>query len=221
MSFDLSGGHVTRWLSAYCEGVLPPAEAGRVAAHVLACQRCHRELTLVRTGARLAARLRPAPTDDPPSALPAWGDLVPLLDGPPARTLAWLPNLSFSFSAIFRWAPAMAMAVLLTSAALVHRGPLPHAAIAPAPLEEVALAAHRGGAPELTGDERLVRRWIAGEPVTLIEGASGAAPVRTKQVTYRMVDDLQVASWTLQDRRYVLVSRLSGDAACTVCHTVL
>jgi anti-sigma factor RsiW len=207
-------GHVTRWLSAYCDGVLSAPQASRVAAHVLACQRCHRELALVRTGSRLAARLQPAADDPPPADLPTWSDLGPLLDARPSPR-----------AALWRWVPAAALAVVVSGAALGHRGPLPGAASASVPpLEEVAAAAHRGETPDLAGDQFLVRRWIAGEPVTLMvadAGGTAGPPARAKQVSHRIIDDLQVASWTRNDRRYVLVSRLAGDAACSICHTLL
>jgi hypothetical protein len=210
------GRHVTRWLSPYCEGVLPAPQASHVAAHVLACQRCHRELAFVRTGSRLAARMRPAP-EPSGSDLPCWGDLGPLLDARSAPRPAPL----------WSWVPAVALALVVTSALLWHRTPAPRAATAgPAPtLEEVAVAAYRGISlsPESSGTERLVRRWIAGEAVTLVVGDADPRTRQQgpKQIRYRTIDNLRLASWTRDDRRYVLVSRLAGDAACTICHTVL
>jgi anti-sigma factor RsiW len=210
------GRHVTRWLSPYCEGILPAPQASHVAAHLLACQRCHRELAFVRTGSRLAARLRPA-TLPPGSDLPCWSDIGPLLDAPAARVSAPL----------WSWAPAVALALVVTSGMLWHRTPAPRAAMAvPAPaLEEVAVAAYRGESPPPGSPvvERLVRRWIAGEPVTLVVGAAdpGTRQTGPKQIGHRTIDNLHLASWTRDDRRYVLVSRLTADAACTICHTVL
>src|SRR5204863_7746699 len=90
--------HVTRWLSAYCEGVLPAAQASSVAAHVLACPRCNRDLAQVRVGARLAARLRPD-AGSPPGAGPSWSELAPLLAAPEAAR----PRIP-----VWRWAPALA-----------------------------------------------------------------------------------------------------------------
>jgi hypothetical protein len=210
------GRHVTRWLSPYCEGVLPAPQASHVAAHLLACQRCHRELAFVRAGSRLAARLRPA-TESSGSDLPRWSDLAPLLDAPPA----------LAFARLWNWAPAVALALVVTSAVLWHRTPAPRAAMAdraPA-LEEVAVAAHRNESPpaQSAGTERLVRRWVAGELVTLVMGDADGGTGRRgpKQISRRTVDNLHLASWTRDDRRYVLVSRLGGDAACTICHTVL
>jgi anti-sigma factor RsiW len=212
MNLGLFARHVDRWLSAYCEGVLPAAQASQVAAHVLACQRCHRELALVRTGTQLAAQLRPNPNLTP-TELPAWSDLAPLLDQEsPAR------------APFLRWAPVFALVVVVMGGLLWHGAgaPASHAAASPPSLEEVALAAHRGATP-LSADERVVRRWVAGQPVTLLEtGARGPLTASApKQVSYRTIDDLQVATWSRSDRQYVLVSRLTGEAACTICHTVL
>jgi anti-sigma factor RsiW len=213
--FELFSPHVTRWLSAYCEGVLPAPVAGRVAAHVLGCQRCHRELALVRTGAALAARLGPGEPSE--AELPSWSDLAPLLDEPgPARPQLW------------RWIPATAVALLIVAGGLALR----HRALsATGAIEQEAVAVHRGAPLTLPPGERVVRRWIAGEPVTLLVAGAAASSetprvavqpaLATKPIRYRSVDDLQVASWTSNDRRYVLVSPLAGDAACSICHTVL
>jgi hypothetical protein len=99
---------------------------------------------------------------------------------------------------------------------LWQRGPGPRvASAASAALEDAAVAAYLqpGG-----DDPRVVRRFIAGEPVTLlVDEAPGRAP-SAKTIRYRTVDDLRVASWIRDDRRYVLVSRLAGDTACTICH---
>jgi hypothetical protein len=205
--FGLFARHVTGWLSAYHEGVLPAAQASRVAAHLLACQRCNRELALVRTGARLAARLRPTPESD---AGPSWSELAPLLERPaPVRAVAW------------RWIPAAALAFIVVAGAAWHRGPVPRAAMTSlGALEEVAVAAYQQSGPDPEGDTRVVRRWIAGEPVTLLVASASGPRAPTKTVDYRSTaDGLRVASWTRDDRRYVLVSRLAGETACTICHT--
>jgi anti-sigma factor RsiW len=205
--FGLCARHVTGWLSAYHEGVLPAAQAGRVAAHLLACQRCNRALAEVRTGARLASRLRPAADEQ---AGPSWSELAALLETPPApRAVAW------------RWIPAAALAFIVVAAAAWHRGPVPRAAMAGlGPLEEAAVAAHEQETADLDGDTRIVRRWIAGEPVTLLVANAPGTRALTKSIATRTTaDGLRVASWTRDDRRYVLVSRLAGETACTICHT--
>jgi anti-sigma factor RsiW len=238
--------HETRWLSPYCDGVLPAPQASRVAAHVLACQRCHRELALVRTGTRLAARLVAA-AGLTATQMPDWSEIGPRLDERPA-----VPATGW------RWLPAAAL-VLLAVAGALHRRPVPRAPVAdvPSPLEEAAVAAHDSSALEMrAGDERQVRRWISdhlgldvslpldiagrtvsgarrigeggvavalalrGEPVTLaVAPAPSTRPAAgPKQISYRTIGELQVASWTRNDRRYVLASKLAGEAACSICH---
>jgi anti-sigma factor RsiW len=211
MTLGLFGRHVTRWLSAYCEGVLPAPQSSRIAAHLLACQRCRRELDLARTGVALAGRLRPtAMAAAAPAGMPSWGELGPLLeDRAPARL------------SLLRWAPVAALALLVVGGALWKGTARSRGGAFPATLEETALAAHRGSGLELRPDERVVRRWIAGEPVTLVEAPSPIDRPGRKRIDYRTIGDLRLASWTQDDRHYVLVSRLPGEAACTVCHTVL
>ncbi len=51
--------HVTKRLSAYCNGELPSAEAKAVEAHVKECARCREELEEIRLGVALASHLAP------------------------------------------------------------------------------------------------------------------------------------------------------------------
>jgi anti-sigma factor RsiW len=238
----LTFGHASRWLSPYAEGVLPPAQAGRVAHHVLGCRRCRRKLDAVREGVRFAAALRPAEGGGPPS----WGSLAPLLEPPPARAF-------FPFS--LRWAVAAAALV-----AVVAGGLLARPSAAGRSLEAAAVAAHRAPALEVrSSDPGVLTRWIAertgfsltlpapsaehalegaglvpidggqavvvaarlgGEPVTLLV-ADARAPAPTsgaKRITTRLSGDLNVATWLRGPRSYALVSSQRGEAACTLCH---
>jgi anti-sigma factor RsiW len=225
--------HPRRWLAPYAEGLLSPARASLVAGHVLRCQGCRRALDRVRAGQALATRLAPRA-----EAAPSWRELAPLLDAPAPRSFAPL-----------RWSLAAAAAVAVVAGGLAWRGPHPVAARASAPLEALALDAHRTGTLELrTGDHRVVQPWLGDLPVPAtddqrrLEGASrlaggavalgyrvgaekvtlviadaaGGAP--RKAVVRREAGDLQVASWTRNNRSYALVSRLRGETACTVCH---
>jgi mono/diheme cytochrome c family protein len=84
-------GHVTKQLSAYCNGELPAAEARRVEAHVAQCARCRAELEEVRLGVALASQLEPVAA--PESLWPrVEAELDRAEDAQPARTtrLAWL-----------------------------------------------------------------------------------------------------------------------------------
>jgi Putative zinc-finger/FecR protein len=67
--------HISKRLTAYCHGELPPEEYRRVAEHLLHCQRCRSEYEEIRLGAQLAARLAPA---EAPASL--WDELELMLD---------------------------------------------------------------------------------------------------------------------------------------------
>ena len=145
--------HPRRWLAPYAEGLLPTARASAVAEHVLRCPRCRRALDQVRAGQALATRLAPR------EAGPTWSELAPLLDLPPPRTFA-----------PYRYALAAAAAVAVIAGGLAVRGPRPGQARASAPLETLALEAHRTGALQVqTDDAGAVQTWLGQElplPVT-------------------------------------------------------
>jgi hypothetical protein len=168
-------GHVRRWLGPYCEGALPPAQAARVAAHVLACRRCRRKLEEVRAGVRLARALVPAAVPAAlgeatagrsawsswSSASPAanaaaaaavdWSELAPLLDPRPSRPSA---------PARARWTlPVIAAASAAAAAALVVVGA--RVTFGPASLERAALSAHRAASflPLGAEDRGALERW--------------------------------------------------------------
>jgi anti-sigma factor RsiW len=74
-------GHVTKRLSAYCDGELPAAERARVAAHLAACARCRAEYEEVRLGVALASHLETVPAPDT-----LWSRVEAELDSPAAAT---------------------------------------------------------------------------------------------------------------------------------------
>jgi hypothetical protein len=77
------GKHVDKKLSAYCHGELSNADSRRVAEHVLACQRCRRELEEIKLGINLAQRL---PQVAAPDSL--WNEVeVALAQSQPTRRL--------------------------------------------------------------------------------------------------------------------------------------
>ncbi|HKS07963.1 MAG TPA: FecR domain-containing protein, partial [Pyrinomonadaceae bacterium] len=49
--------HVTRDISAYCQGELPPEGARRFAEHIISCAKCRREFEEIKLGIRLAEHL--------------------------------------------------------------------------------------------------------------------------------------------------------------------
>jgi len=183
--------HPRRWLAPYAEGLLPPAQASAVAGHVLRCQRCRRALDLARAGQVLATRLAPR------EGAPSWGELAPLLDLPPPRSFAPL-----------RWSLAAAAAVAVIAGGLAWRGPHPVTARASAPLEAMALEAHRTGALELrTADHRTIQPWL-GDLGDLTLPATGEG--RLLEGARRLAGGAVALAYRLGDERVTLVI---GDAA--------
>lgn len=68
--------HEDKLLSAYCNGLLPPGDASRVAAHLLECRRCREAYDEIKFGARLAATIA---RREAPATL--WSDVERALDG--------------------------------------------------------------------------------------------------------------------------------------------
>src|SRR6185436_6810240 len=96
-----------------------------------------------RAGQLLAARL---PERD---AAPSWSELAPLLDAPAPRALP------------LRWVLAAAAAVVAAVGGLAWRSGAGEAR-ASAPLDALAVEAHRRGTCELRSDDAgLVERWVA------------------------------------------------------------
>ena len=98
--------HVSKKLSAYCNGELKGDEARQVAEHVLVCQRCHRELDEVKLGVRLAETL---PVVSAPASLLAELDVrleQQASQAPQTRRRATLisaftwPRLTFAFTSL-------------------------------------------------------------------------------------------------------------------------
>ena len=71
--------HVSKDLSAYCHGELPPAASRRLAEHLIACPRCRLEFEEIKLGVKFAEQL---PALSAPDSL--WADLEMLLDAAPA-----------------------------------------------------------------------------------------------------------------------------------------
>lgn len=84
--------HVTRQLSAYCNGELSTEQSRYVREHLLACERCRHEHDEVKLGVQLAQQL---PLTQAPADM--WGEIEELLDKqlrkpvfqPKAPKLAW------------------------------------------------------------------------------------------------------------------------------------
>jgi FecR protein/Putative zinc-finger len=69
------GNHVSKELSAYCNGELTHRDAQRVAGHLLRCRRCREEYQEIKLGVQFASRLSPV---EAPSIL--WREVESLLD---------------------------------------------------------------------------------------------------------------------------------------------
>jgi FecR protein/Putative zinc-finger len=69
------GNHVTKELSAYCNGELTQTEAQRVAGHLLRCRRCREEHEEIKLGVQFASRLSPV---EAPSTL--WREMESMLE---------------------------------------------------------------------------------------------------------------------------------------------
>ncbi len=69
------GNHVSKELSAYCNGELTHQEAQRVDGHLLRCRRCREEHEEIRLGVQFASRLSPV---EAPSTL--WREVESLLE---------------------------------------------------------------------------------------------------------------------------------------------
>ncbi len=67
--------HVTKNLSAYCQGELTPEESRHFAEHLISCSKCRKEFEEIKLGIKLAEQL---PHLSAPEYL--WTDLQPLLD---------------------------------------------------------------------------------------------------------------------------------------------
>ncbi|PYP87247.1 MAG: hypothetical protein DMF61_10950 [Blastocatellia bacterium AA13] len=67
--------HVSKELSAYCQGELGSDDSRRVAEHILGCRRCRKDLEEIKLGIQFAERITHAPA---PASL--WREIESLLD---------------------------------------------------------------------------------------------------------------------------------------------
>jgi Putative zinc-finger/FecR protein len=103
--------HVTKLLSAYCDGELSPEQSRRVAEHLLVCDRCRNEHDEIGLGVQMAKQL-------PPALAPAemWSEIEALLDNQSRKPIL-TPRAPTEFA--FGWYRVAAFsAVLLVALAL-------------------------------------------------------------------------------------------------------
>lgn len=97
--------HVTKLLSAYCNGELSPGQSRPVSEHLLACDRCRNEHDEIRLGVQLATKLplSPAPAE-------MWSNIEALLDNQSRKPIL-TPPASREFA--FGWYRVAAFSALL------------------------------------------------------------------------------------------------------------
>src|SRR5689334_9901442 len=93
--------HVDKELSPYCNGELEDAESRRVAAHLLACERCRRGYDQIRLGVRLAEQL---PMLSAPAEM--WSDIEASLDAQASKPAAKAERAGWFTGQPLRWATA-------------------------------------------------------------------------------------------------------------------
>lgn len=104
--------HVTKKLSAYCNGELAADQLQRVREHLLACKRCRKEHDEVRLGVNLAQQL---PLATAPAEL--WNEIEALLDERLRRPVFEPKAPAFSFA--FSWYRVAALSAVLVVAVTV------------------------------------------------------------------------------------------------------
>ncbi len=157
--------HMGKYLSAFAQGELSPAQAGRVAKHLLICSRCRSALDEVKWGIALAKQL---PLLSAPPALAnsvgeLWNSGVLGERLAPTRRARWSG---------WQWAQLTVGCVAIVLAALIWYQrlrpliSLKMAAARVSKLEALALdlqTKSRAGAPELdfaTDNPRVLRSWV-------------------------------------------------------------
>ena len=103
--------HVTKQLSAYCNGELADAELRRVQEHLLSCLRCRREYGAIKLGADFAAQLSAvsAPAD-------LWSKIEEMLDPQTRKQLLQIaPRSRF----VFNWYQVAAVSAVLVAAVAI------------------------------------------------------------------------------------------------------
>jgi hypothetical protein len=104
--------HVTKHLSAYCNGELASADSQRVAEHLLGCERCRKEYEEIRLGVRLAEQL---PLVIAPQSL--WSEIeAQLSQREPSEATIWLSLRNFWISR-YRLAAVAALLLIVAGVA--------------------------------------------------------------------------------------------------------
>ena len=115
-------GHVTKQLSAYCNGELADEQMENVHAHLLVCSRCQKEYEEINFGVNLASQL---PLASAPQEL--WGEIESILDERSRKPLVEqrAPKFGFTFS-WYRVAAVTAMLLITVTVGLFVYMQLPN-----------------------------------------------------------------------------------------------
>src|SRR5215213_5133441 len=98
--------HVTKDISAYCQGELSSEESKLFAEHIISCVKCRTEFEEIKLGIKLAEQL---PRLSAPDSL--WHEVDSLLgqDRSPVRTMSWRKRMAIAaavvivFSLVIVW----------------------------------------------------------------------------------------------------------------------
>lgn len=104
--------HVTKQLSAYCNGELAADQSQRVREHLLACKRCRKEHDEIKLGVNLAQHL---PLATAPAEM--WSELEALLDERSRRPVFESKSPKFAFA--FSWYRVAAVTAVLVAAVML------------------------------------------------------------------------------------------------------
>ncbi|HKA20986.1 MAG TPA: zf-HC2 domain-containing protein [Blastocatellia bacterium] len=159
-------GHVTKQLSAYCNGELAGNQMESVRAHLRVCSRCQKEYEEIKFGVNLASQL---PLATAPQEL--WSEIEAILDQRSRRPIVEQKNPKFGFT--FSWyrvaAVAAVLLIVVTIGLFVFRQ-------SPNPAPRASLAVDGTGAVKIDGDRIDNKARLAiGE--TLETGDSSTAKV--------------------------------------------
>ena len=124
-------GHVTKQLSAYCNGELADDQRENVRAHLLVCSRCQKDYEEIKFGVNLASQL---PLASAPQEL--WGEIEAILDERSRRPIVEQKAPRFGFT--FSWYRVAAVTAVLLIAVTIglfvsrqssNHGPRPSLAV--------------------------------------------------------------------------------------------
>ena len=164
-------GHVTKQLSAYCNGELADDQMESVRAHLLVCARCKREYEEIEFGVHLASQL---PLANAPQEL--WGEIEAVLDERARKPVIEQKAPKFGFT--FSWYRVVAVAAVLVVAVIIGLFVISKS---PGPSPLASLAVDGTGAVKIDGD-RIQNKGRLAIGKTLETGDSSTAKVTVSEI---------------------------------------